>query len=140
MSNKENQFMVGDKVEFSLTCYSLGGMEAYNVEGTIRICFGDIAKVRFVCPFTDKVKYMQIPYSKLDNKSRYIKPPLGLTPTKLWMEDREKEISAAIWRYLKAEMEVPVSWIAESYDLKNRLKEMEGMYSKPKPKKVKKKH
>jgi hypothetical protein len=43
------------------------------------------------------------------------KPPLGLTPKRIWIEGRIKEISLAIVRYVEAGKlkYIPVEWVNE---------------------------
>ncbi|MEG0380552.1 MAG: hypothetical protein RR603_02500 [Kurthia sp.] len=41
------------------------------------------------------------------------KPPLGLKPRNLFLEERAYEITEAIQRYFEAGQEVPVNWIEE---------------------------
>ena len=43
-----------------------------------------------------------------------IKPPLGIKPHKLWLEERFTDIHAAILRYAEAEIPIPVKWAQEA--------------------------
>lgn len=49
------------------------------------------------------------------------KPPLGLTPKAVWMEDRVLDIVDAMNRYVKANMEVPIEWIKEYNELVKQI-------------------
>ena len=42
-----------------------------------------------------------------------IKPPLGLRPRKLAIEERLNEVRAAILRYCEASLAIPIEWIEE---------------------------
>lgn len=46
-----------------------------------------------------------------------IKPPIGLSSRRLWLEDRFKEVSDAINRYKDAGMIVPTEWYEEFFQL-----------------------
>ena len=48
------------------------------------------------------------------------KPPLGLTPRKLWDEKRTDEIRAAIERYNEAGAVIPAEWVEEYNEIKER--------------------
>ena len=41
------------------------------------------------------------------------KPPLGIIPKHLWIEQRKSELKAAIKRYFEADYPVPLEWIEE---------------------------
>jgi hypothetical protein len=45
------------------------------------------------------------------------KPPIGLMPKQLWVENRLREIAAAIQRYLDEKFEIPVEWVEEYNEL-----------------------
>jgi hypothetical protein len=49
----------------------------------------------------------------LSNNSKKFKPPLGLYPQKLFLEDRLNDINAAIIRYIEADYLIPKEWIDE---------------------------
>jgi hypothetical protein len=41
------------------------------------------------------------------------RPPLGLTPQRIWLELRIQEIEGAFQRYIEARKAIPVAWIVE---------------------------
>jgi len=41
------------------------------------------------------------------------KPPVGIKPTNLWLEERKDELIYAISRYINANKIIPVKWIKE---------------------------
>ena len=41
------------------------------------------------------------------------KPPLGLTPRFIWIEQRKQDIIDAVRRYTEANKEIPTEWINE---------------------------
>ena len=43
-------------------------------------------------------------------QKKYEKPPLGLRPRIIWLNEREMEIREAIDRYEKAGKEIPIMW------------------------------
>lgn len=45
------------------------------------------------------------------------KPPLGLRPREVWLQERFDEIMDAISRYRVAHLEIPPKWIGEAFDL-----------------------
>jgi len=49
------------------------------------------------------------------------RPPLGLKPRYIHVEQRITEIREAIQRYIDANKAVPISWIAEEYELREWL-------------------
>ena len=51
-----------------------------------------------------------------------MKPPLGLTPKKIWQEERLEQVSAAVQRYYEAGLEIPLDWIVEYNELVRILK------------------
>jgi len=53
--------------------------------------------------------------------SRQAKPPLGLMPRKVWMEERLGEVCDAIDRYQKAGVAVPMEWYRELVSLSVNL-------------------
>nr|BDD48131.1 hypothetical protein 47 [Balneolaceae bacterium] len=54
------------------------------------------------------------------------KPPIGITPRFLWIEDRLKELNQAIDRYAEADKDIPAKWIRERNELINKLVNREG--------------
>lgn len=55
-----------------------------------------------------------------------IKPPLGLMPKKLFLEQRFENIKEAIERYVKADKEIPNDWLDEYEEILNYLKKNEN--------------
>lgn len=55
-----------------------------------------------------------------------IKPPLGLMPKRLFLEQRFEDIKEAIERYVKANMEIPTEWLDEYEEILNYLKKNEN--------------
>lgn len=49
------------------------------------------------------------------------KPPLGIKPEHLAIEERIKEIQDAITRYREAKVKIPLKWIHEKRRLRDRL-------------------
>lgn len=41
------------------------------------------------------------------------RPPIGIIPRYLWIEQRKSELISAINRYMKAGVKVPVEWLEE---------------------------
>lgn len=41
------------------------------------------------------------------------KPPLGLIPRKIWLEDRLNEMNACFTRYLSEDYQFPEEWVKE---------------------------
>jgi len=54
------------------------------------------------------------------------KPPLGITPTKFWNEQRKRDIEAAMIRYVVAQKEIPKTWIAEWKYIRDWLGPVKG--------------
>jgi hypothetical protein len=50
------------------------------------------------------------------------KPPIGLTPERIWKIQRFEDVTAAIQRYLDAGFVVPDEWIDEYSRLKKELR------------------
>ena len=50
-------------------------------------------------------------------KSKSIKPPLGIIPRKLWIDERILDLNSAILRYKEAGKEWPKEWDEESIEL-----------------------
>lgn len=59
------------------------------------------------------------------DKSHRKKPPLGITPRKIWLELRMREIIRAINDYCEAKMIVPTEWCDELIDISKELYEKE---------------
>ena len=49
------------------------------------------------------------------------KPPLGIKPKKVWLEDRLVEVTAAITRYASSGTSVPPEWFEEFHELTRAL-------------------
>ncbi len=49
------------------------------------------------------------------------KPPLGLRPQYVYIQERINEILSAMERYTKANMCIPLKWIEELTELVNKL-------------------
>ena len=49
------------------------------------------------------------------------KPPLGLRPRKIVMEERMEEIQGAVERYMNGKRSVPIEWLSEYNDLADAL-------------------
>ncbi|MFW5438109.1 hypothetical protein [Paenibacillus apiarius] len=45
------------------------------------------------------------------------KPPLGIMPKRIWIEQRCKEITDAIQRYIEAGHTIPIEWVMEYNEL-----------------------
>ena len=59
----------------------------------------------------------------IDSKGTFIvKPPLGLMPKCIWLENRRYAIEEAVIRYTDANMDIPEEWLAELSDINNLLK------------------
>ncbi len=58
------------------------------------------------------------------NLSHLTKPPLGILHRKLWEEKRLDELCQAIFRYMQAELKIPVEWIQEYNELLVRQKHL----------------
>lgn len=52
------------------------------------------------------------------------KPPIGIIPKKIWIEQRINEIRRAVNEYINAGMRVNVEWIEEYNQLLKELKEV----------------
>lgn len=52
------------------------------------------------------------------------KPPIGLKPELIVLEQRQKEIQEAVTRYMEAGLEIPKEWTAEYYRNNTRLLEI----------------
>ena len=46
----------------------------------------------------------------MNEENKYKKPPLGLRPRIIWLNEREIELLEAMDRYEKAGKEIPVMW------------------------------
>lgn len=55
---------------------------------------------------------------------RKVKPPEGIKPNSIWIEDRIEEITAAIKRYSDAKLTIPDKWISELLHLQDWQKEI----------------
>ena len=54
---------------------------------------------------------------KEQQKTKLVKPPVGLRPKYICDMDRIKDIRCAINRYFIAELEIPVEWVEEYNNL-----------------------
>lgn len=45
------------------------------------------------------------------------KPPLGIMPREMWMQDRLNTITNAIDRYVDCDMQIPLDWVVEYNNL-----------------------
>ena len=54
---------------------------------------------------------------KEQQKTKLVKPPVGLIPKWVRDADRLEEVKAAIFRYYNAELEIPVLWVEEYNNL-----------------------
>lgn len=63
-----------------------------------------------------------------------VKPPLGIIPEWLWKEQRNEELLAAIGRYSKAKLFIPLDWITEQFTLSQWLKNREEEKKESAPK------
>lgn len=52
-----------------------------------------------------------------------IKPPLGLIPKEMVMEERFKDVFGAISRYWNANLPIPIEWVEEYNELVVILKD-----------------
>jgi hypothetical protein len=52
------------------------------------------------------------------------KPPLGLIPKELWLQERLENIKRAIIRYAESEYSIPVEWIEERDELLEKIKNL----------------
>jgi hypothetical protein len=50
------------------------------------------------------------------------KPPLGVMPRKIWEQDRQLDLLAAMQRYVEEDVKIPADWIDELNDLNERDK------------------
>ena len=50
-------------------------------------------------------------------KTKLVKPPVGLRPKYISDAERLEEVRAAIVRYFNAELEIPVEWVEEYNNL-----------------------
>lgn len=41
------------------------------------------------------------------------KPPIGIKPRFVWLDDRKIEIKEAIRRYLNTDLKIPLEWVKE---------------------------
>lgn len=61
------------------------------------------------------------PKAPKEEQSPVEKPPLGIMPEWLWIEQRIKDIDDAIKRYIDAGKFVSIKWITERYELQRKL-------------------
>tara|TARA_B110000902_G_C14018687_1_gene479441 strand:+ start:100 stop:273 length:174 start_codon:yes stop_codon:yes gene_type:complete len=54
---------------------------------------------------------------KEQQKTKLVKPPVGLRPKYISDAERLEEVKAAIVRYFNAELEIPVLWVEEYNNL-----------------------
>ena len=54
---------------------------------------------------------------KEQQKTKLVKPPVGLRPKYISDAERLEEVKAAIVRYFNAELEIPVEWVEEYNNL-----------------------
>jgi|TARA_R110000765_G_scaffold70309_1_gene136434 hypothetical protein len=54
---------------------------------------------------------------KEQGDKKLAKPPVGLRPKYISDAERLEEVKAAIVRYFKAELEIPVEWVEEYNNL-----------------------
>lgn len=52
---------------------------------------------------------------------QFNKPPIGLMPKKLWIEERYILVKHAIQRYMESNIEVPTEWMEEYNELVNQI-------------------
>ena len=50
-----------------------------------------------------------------------VKPPIGIKPHEVWVEERVCDLIAAINRYMEVEKEVPIVWLEEYNALIKKL-------------------
>lgn len=48
-----------------------------------------------------------------EEDQHYIKPPLGIEPHYIWVQQRKLDLIEAMKRYIKAEVEIPRDWLEE---------------------------
>lgn len=58
-----------------------------------------------------------------ETERKYKRPPFGLTPVWIWLEQRVDDINGAIQRYMDAGMEIDKKWIDERNNLINIIAE-----------------
>jgi hypothetical protein len=54
---------------------------------------------------------------KEQQKTKLVKPPVGLRPKYISDAERLEEVKAAIVRYFNAELEIPILWVEEYNNL-----------------------
>ena len=52
-----------------------------------------------------------------------IKPPLGIIPRMIWLEQRYNDLEDAIKRYIIAGRNVPTEWYKELYEIHTEILE-----------------
>ena len=57
---------------------------------------------------------------EIKDKEQHIKPPLGVIPRDMWDRKRQKELAAAMERYLEAGEKIPKEWIDEYSEIIDR--------------------
>ncbi len=50
------------------------------------------------------------------------KPPLGVTPRKIWLRGRKEDLQLAIYRYAVSEHVAPQEWLEELYQITEELR------------------
>lgn len=53
--------------------------------------------------------------------SKHQKPPIGVTPRKIWLMERKDELFAAMERYHEVYMKIPREWVYEYNDIVDEL-------------------
>ena len=62
------------------------------------------------------------------------KPPLGIIPHRIWVEERIDELQGALRRYDEASKPIPMTWVSELSDLEYHLQS--GEHKKYEPQKT----
>lgn len=60
-----------------------------------------------------KIIYKSKPTEMKQTMDKYAKPPLGLMPHYVWIEQRIEAIEYAVKRYIEAQHPIPIEWITE---------------------------
>lgn len=52
-------------------------------------------------------------FEEIKERHRQKKPPLGIQPKEIWINERKKALEDAIMRYLNEGNAIPIKWIEE---------------------------
>lgn len=104
--SKDDYWLIGRKIRLYLD----NETEICTVIGSKFL--SDYENIPYEEVYTDDLDKIDVP-----NPRKAVKPPLGITPKRIWQELRLQDITEAIQRYKDTNMTIPNKWIEEYNEL-----------------------